>query len=225
VVTFRLLGIPVKIESSAMWLAAIYVMFGLQARSSVAVTVGGILVTFGSILWHELGHAAAAQVFGLGPVDITLHGFGGLTRSRRADRPWKDLIVQLAGPIAGFGLGFVILAFAFVVPVNDAVGQIIDRGLFVNLFWSAFNLLPLFPLDGGQAMSSVLRIVLPAHAWNVTTVVGLVGGGLLGVAALAMMATGGGSAIFLLVIAGNVIQNNLALRNRVQELERNSRAS
>jgi len=47
--------------------------------------------------------------------------------------------------------------------------------------WSLFNLLPVYPLDGGQALGSILAMVIPSVATTVTVSIGLVGAVIMGV--------------------------------------------
>ena len=118
-------------------------------------------VVFLSILVHELGHAVAYRRFGA-DADIVLYAFGGLAVGTHviAGRG-RRIVVSLAGPVAGFVL------FGLVYGTNQAFewGQSADgrapngkelfflyrQLIWVNLIWGLFNLLPVFPLDGGQA--------------------------------------------------------------------------
>jgi stage IV sporulation protein FB len=209
-VTFDLFGFPVTLQNGMFVLAGVYLLLGVQDRTPVPEVVGGVLAIFGSILWHELGHAFAARNFGLGPIAITLHGFGGTTRHLRADKPWKELIVTLSGPGNGLLLGVVAVIAAMYV--HDGVGgAIIERLVFVNVFWSLFNLLPMFPLDGGNALLSFLRIVAPGIAYPVVIGLGLLLGVLLAAGAIALTMSGVGTALFLLMLAGTAVQSNWAL--------------
>lgn len=211
---FRLLGFPVTVQTSVLVLAGVYLLLGLEARNPIPEVVAAVLTIFASILWHELGHAVAARSFGLGPVEITLHGFGGLTFHSRSDRAWKDLVVTLAGPGAGLALGVASLAVLLLLPLPGLAGFVITQLVFVNIFWSLFNLLPMYPLDGGNALSAVLRIFVPAIAWPVTIGLGLAGGVLLGLSALWLSARGEASALFLLFVAGMIVNANLQMRKQ-----------
>ena len=212
----RLFGIPVVFESGILFLAGIYLLLGLNRNDAITTIVAGILAVFGSILWHELGHAIAARNFGLGRITIRLHGLGGVTSHAPSGSPYKDLAIVLAGPAAGLVLGVVALIAAFLVPGGTLASTIAWQLSFINLFWSAFNLLPFFPLDGGQALSAVLRIAVPASALLITAVIGFLGGASIGLFGLFVLVTGGFGGIFFLLIAGMVVQNNLALWERVR---------
>jgi Zn-dependent protease len=201
---FTLFGFPVTVESTVLVLAGIYLLFGLQSHTPVLEVGAWIAVVFSSILVHEMGHAFAAQRFQLTPIAITLHGFGGLTSHRRSNRAWKDLVVSLAGPGAGLLLGCFALLLYWKVPAGGIGATVVRQVMYVNIFWSLFNLLPLSPLDGGKALSAVLLMAVPRVAWQITWGVGLVGG-----AALAIYALAVGQSLFLLFIGGSIVMHNL----------------
>ncbi len=193
---FRLLGFPVSVDSSVALIGLMWLAYGLRDREPFVLALGGVLIIFTSILWHELGHAFAARAFGLGPIDIAIHGFGGLTRHRPSGRPWKDLLVTLAGPGNGLLLGVVALVAQRFVHA-DLASDLIRQVAFINLFWSVFNLMPMFPMDGGQALYAVLRIFAPANAHRITGGIGLAMAALVMAFAIFLVVNGGGTAIFL----------------------------
>jgi len=82
----------------------------------------------------------------------------------------QSIAVSAAGPIAGLLLWLVFFAVAQSVSnVPRLAGVALAMGLFVNLVWSLFNLLPIQPLDGGQ----ILREILGPQRLRLT---GLIGG-------------------------------------------------
>ena len=109
----------------------------------------------------------------------------------------------LAGPLAGMALGLLALLLdpgpAHGMLVSNAVGWLI----LVNIFWSLFNLLPMYPLDGGQVLWHVLAMSLPAvvaRTW--VRRVSLVFAAAVGIASLAA------GQFFLLVVCFFVLQQN-----------------
>ena len=207
---FRLLGFPVEVTNAVWILAGIYLLFGLQAQQPIHEIALWCGVVFFSILVHEMGHAAAALWLGMGRSRIVLHGFGGLTVPERGGLPWQHLVLSLAGPAAGLVLGCLAL-LCMLMPVPDAVysGLVVPM-IWVNIVWSLFNLLPLFPLDGGQALLSLLAIFAPKSALPVVHGLGLAGGLALGVAALFY------GYIFILFVAGTVVSHNFRQFRRWQ---------
>ncbi len=203
---FSIFGFPVEVNSSIWLLLGVYVLFGIQERTPASEAVTWITVIFLSVLIHELGHAFVARAYRLGPVRIVIHGFGGLTQASRSGTPFQQLLLSLAGPAAGLLLGAVAFALWF-LPTPELGQSLLFKLVFINVFWSIFNLLPIFPLDGGQALLALLAIFIPKAALPVTSGIGLTGSLLL---ALASMATG---QIFILFFAGMfVMQNAQVLR-------------
>ena len=96
-----------------------------------------------------------AQAFGLGVGNIELHGLGGQVSHTRT-APSRQLVISLAGPLAGFTFGCLVLLVSWVaLPSHGTPGWLVrtvDALLYVNLGWSLFNLLPVLPLDGGNAL-------------------------------------------------------------------------
>ena len=139
-------------------------------------TVVTVLVLFGSLIVHELGHALVARREGIAVERIDLFLFGGLTQmSRDATSPGEDFKIAAAGPLATFGFMLVCLGvdMAIVGPhllIHAATldGKVpitpVTLSLSWLLFWNvlllAFNLVPAFPLDGGRIARAIV--------WRVT---------------------------------------------------------
>ena len=206
---FRLFGFPITISGSIAILAAVYFLFGLQAKTPLSYTAATIVVIVISILIHELGHAYAAKGLGLGTSSIVIHGFGGLARPEKQGTPWQHLLVSLAGPAAGLTVGFIAWLLDGVLTLKGLGNHTMGWILFANIGWSILNLLPLFPLDGGQALMSFLAIVTPKSAIPVTTGLGLVGGAAMGLGGWFFFHN-----IFFAFIGGFVIQHNWQMLQR-----------
>ena len=148
-----------------------------------------IACVFVSITVHELGHALAARHYGAQPA-VELQAFGGVTRmSGRNLTRFEGFWVTFCGPAAGFGL--YLAAFAvdrwmyagmdFDAPPGSgmmlrlAAAAALNFLLWINLWWTVFNLLPILPLDGGQ----MLRNVLGPGNLKTTETVGVVLAGML----------------------------------------------
>ena len=80
-----------------------------------------MLLLFGSLIVHELGHALVARRQGIEVKQIDLFLFGGLTQmSRDAASPGEDFKVAIAGPLATFGV--ILLCLAIDLPIVGATG-------------------------------------------------------------------------------------------------------
>lgn len=128
------------------------VFFGLSQGGVAAVLF--ISALFGCVLLHELGHALMARRFGIPTEDITLYPIGGVARLARLPKaPGAELLIALAGPavnvlIAG-GLWVLGGLTGGTIPmVSELIG--------LNLVLAGFNLLPIFPMDGGRVLRALL---------------------------------------------------------------------
>lgn len=134
------------------------VLIGWLNSFSIPGTLVWMGVIFISVLIHELGHALTALSFGQRS-EIELHGLGGVTRRHGPPiKLWQEFLIVLNGPLAGFTL--FIFAYQFRLMLGDQPMNMLIYALqitiYVNLFWTIVNLLPVYPLDGGH----LLRIVL-----------------------------------------------------------------
>jgi stage IV sporulation protein FB len=183
---FRLFGIDVRVHPM-FWLVS--VIMGWDAlKSGFEFLLMWIICVFVSILIHELGHVFAGKLFG-SHGHIVLYSFGGLAIGSSAlRRRWQRIVVYFAGPLAGFILfGLVWWGKNHLSPqamtplVRSAIGNLVA----INLFWGALNLLPIWPLDGGQISRDVCGWVRPAQDVRISLGISLVIAGLFAVIALA----------------------------------------
>lgn len=196
---FQLFGRPVTVLPDVWLIVGFYVLTGLD-RGDLVGSLTFAAAVFASILVHEAGHAVVAEGLGMGPTSITLHAFGGLTRHRPGP-PARQLLVSLAGPGVGLLLGGLlwVSAAAWQATALEQLGMVMVS---INIFWSLFNLLPMYPLDGGQALASVLLMRVPSMAWPITWGAGIVSA--LAVSVWALRADWP----FLLIVAGlSALQN------------------
>jgi len=150
---FRLFGLSVRIHP-LFWLGAALLGADLLDEG-LHILLIWIAVVFASILVHEMGHALAFRRFG-SDAHIVLWMFGGLAVPYSGIHGrWRRIVATLAGPVAGFLLCGLVYATNRLTgwgsPANGKPIFYLYSFLFmVNLIWGIFNLLPVFPLDGGQ---------------------------------------------------------------------------
>ncbi len=164
---FRAFRFPVRIHPF-FWIGT--VLFGSSALDAfgVAYLLAWVAIVFVSILIHELGHAFAFRWFG-SDSHVVLHAFGGLAIPWSAVRGrWKRIVVSLAGPFAGFLLYGIVYGSNYFFPWATREDPLFQRWLydalvFVNLLWGLVNLLPVWPLDGGQVCEEVCSSFSPRN--------------------------------------------------------------
>lgn len=160
--TFRLLGIPLRVDPGLLIVLAV-IASSIHATRAVlaAFVVGGVV----SVVAHELGHAVVARSLGAGNVGISLRSWGGLTHYSlpRATRT-QSALISAAGPAVGLALGLCVwVAEQSAVPFpGSEASEVYRQLLFVTVGWSVINLLPILPLDGGR----LIEQLLPGSAQN-----------------------------------------------------------
>ena len=174
-VRFAMFGIPVSI-SPFFWLVGAFLAYSFafdkQANQLDMIAFPtAILAILISILVHEFGHALVIRyVYGAAPV-VILHGLGGLTVH---DRPYYyrtpkrfgRIFISFAGPLAGFllsGLCVWLLFFTDFISRESYLAQFLWFLSFIGIFWGIFNLMPVYPLDGGQIFREICEAVSPRH--------------------------------------------------------------
>jgi stage IV sporulation protein FB len=159
-VRFRIFGFPVRVHPLC-WLGLIVLGQSTLERGFQYLLIW-VACGFGSILWHELGHAFMMRRFG-SPASIVIHLFGGYARPEYT--PTKALqrfVIAAAGPAAGLLVALAIGLLRYVVDfetLNPYLAFTLGILFFINLVWSILNLLPIWSMDGGRMLreSLVLR--------------------------------------------------------------------
>jgi len=161
---FSLFGIPVRVHPLFWLMAAFVVWNAVEGRLDLVVI--GMIVVFVSVLVHELGHAFVMRAYGW-PPNILLYHFGGLAMSpmARSLSPLRSILLSLAGPFAGFLLYGIVWSFDFYLHQIQSPWLLQIRVFvaiyflkWVNLYWGLLNLLPIYPLDGGQVSRSLFSM-------------------------------------------------------------------
>ncbi|GAC1438397.1 MAG: hypothetical protein NVSMB68_10120 [Thermoanaerobaculia bacterium] len=156
-------GTTLGVDFSFLILVTLFVASFYNPAAGIQHALLWIPVLFLSVLIHELAHAAAIGLFGYGPSEIVLGAMGGATMNRRVAKPWHDVVISLAGPMASFALAFLIAMTFMRIPFaqrDPMMVEFLPLLVEANLWWGVFNLLPIAPLDGGHAVRNCLRMFL-----------------------------------------------------------------
>jgi Zn-dependent protease len=126
--------------------------------ATYAAAITGVLLFFGSILLHELGHSLVALARGIPVRAITLFIFGGVAELEKDSETARDEFwIAIAGPLVSVGLGILFLLLGGILgPFSEPVGVTLGWLAFINLAVAAFNMVPGFPLDGGRVFRAVV---------------------------------------------------------------------
>jgi Zn-dependent protease len=193
---FRVAGTPVRIHPF-FWLATLVLGVSATEQTPPAELVVWVVAVVVSILVHEFGHVVAQRYYG-GHPRVVLHGFGGLAICGDCDRsPKAQVLISLAGPVAGFlfatlmmliirlvghqagvdwsgeltgnelglqdGIGVTILGANFYWDAfnSNHVNRLVFNFIWINILWGLVNLLPIYPLDGGQVSRELCMLGQP----------------------------------------------------------------
>jgi Zn-dependent protease len=213
------MGIDVYLHWS--WL--ILVMYLLQVEHfRYASALWGVLeyvVLFAIVLTHEFGHALACRSVGGQAEQIVLWPLGGVAYVNPPRRPGAMLWSIVAGPLVNVMLVPVFLAAWYLAAAMGLSKSLPDAARFIltlniiNASLLVFNLLPIYPLDGGQIGRSLLWFVFgEAQSLVITTGVGFFG--VIGLIAFAVWAESwwfGIMALFILLNCAAGLRRGLAM--------------
>jgi Zn-dependent protease/predicted transcriptional regulator len=166
----KLAGIDVYMHATFLLLVGFILVANWVQGHNLARTLYAVvfvLVIFGCVVLHELGHALTARRYGIRTRDIVLLPIGGVARlERMPEEPSQELLVALAGPavnvLIALGL-FGLLASLGRFPTLRQAETISWTGhdfltslMAVNVWLVLFNLIPAFPMDGGRVLRALL---------------------------------------------------------------------
>lgn len=168
---FRIRGIQIAVHLSFFLLLAYYANLGYEQSGFVGMAwSSAMLVTmFACVVLHELGHSFVGMHFGLKVRRILLMPIGGMAQFDSIPRkPSQELLMTIAGPAVNFVIAGILWLFVDYYPDSgDLLGpssSLGDLGRFLlgwNLYMGLFNLIPVFPMDGGRILRALLATRLP----------------------------------------------------------------
>ena len=184
---FEFFGITVFVHWS--WLIAVLYIMRQQRDAFPSLFWNALvcLTLFAIVLAHEFGHALATLSVKGRADTIMLWPLGGVAFVDPPHRPGAVLWAIFAGPLVNIIL-LPLLLFAIIYVVNFApntsLADYIVIAFKINLGLLIFNMLPIYPLDGGQILHALLWFVLGyAKALRIVSVLGFVGAaGIVGLA-------------------------------------------
>lgn len=198
---FTVFGIRVRAHMSLLVLLALETLFDVAHGIPIHERAIVSAVLFLIIVLHEFGHCFAARAVGGDANDILLWPLGGLAFASPPHRPWPTFVTVAGGPLVNLAIcvvcAIVLLAIGGGLvsfnPFNITPGGNIDQlyqshyALYVVAIYTEwvfrlsywlllFNLVPMFPLDGGQMLQAILwPIIGYFKSMHVACVTGMIG--------------------------------------------------
>ena len=202
-------GIDVFLHWSWFLVAAYEIQTRKGSYSSVTWNVLEYLALFLIVMIHEFGHALACRQVGGKADRIVLWPLGGVAYVDPPPRPGATLWSIAAGPLVNVALLPIFFVAATVWWPVSGWAEACTRcstscclpSWSINMWLLVFNILPIYPLDGGQILRSLLWFVLGrARSLMVATILGLIGvAGFIGLALWQQDVWFGAIAVFMLM--------------------------
>jgi Zn-dependent protease len=204
---FRFSGIDVFLHWTWFLLAVYEAQDRAHSYSSIAWNIVELLALFLIVTLHEFGHALACRQVGGRANRIVLWPLGGVAYVDPPSRPGATLWSIAAGPLVNVALlpilGYFVSAghYRLWTEFGPNIQQFVPSVFWINAGLLAFNILPIYPLDGGQILRSILWFPLGrARSLQVATILGFIGvAGFIGLALWMQSIWFGALAAFMLL--------------------------
>ena len=205
---FRVAGIEVFLHWSWFIVAVVAIQQRREDYSSLVWNVAEYVALFVIVLLHEFGHALACRQVGGQANRIILWPLGGVAFVAPPQRPGATLWAIAAGPLVNVILLPIALAAALAgrwlgwgTAWPDMQGFLWAM-VYINVGLLIFNLMPVYPLDGGQMLRAVLWFFIGrTRSLMVATTIGFVGAAGFVIFALDVESIWGGVMALFLVMA------------------------
>jgi len=179
---FRVAGIQVYLS----WWWFLLAIYEIQARRgsyrSIGWNIAEYVALFAIVLTHEFGHAFATRQVGGTADKIMLWPLGGVAYVDPPQRPGATLWAIAAGPLVNVALAPLLYLAAVVTrpagwpDVTTDLHRFVIAVLWVDIGLFIFNILPVYPLDGGQILRSLLWFFMGrGRSLMTATVIGFFG--------------------------------------------------
>ena len=135
----RLNSVHIQIDASMLICMALLLLV-LPLQWLVAAVIAAI--------WHEFCHYISVRLCGGSVTSLTVTG-SGIRMDTDSLPPVRALICSFAGPAGGFALLL--------------VAKWMPRTAICGVIHSLYNLMPVYPLDGGRSLQILLLLLLPTQ--------------------------------------------------------------
>ncbi|HEY8423747.1 MAG TPA: M50 family metallopeptidase [Clostridia bacterium] len=114
-----------------------------------------------AVVIHEMGHSAAAEKFGYALNEIRLMPYGAeLKGGLEGIKPSDEIKIAVMGPITNIIVAIIFTAIWWLIPSSYFFTETF---VYANIVNALFNIMPVFPLDGGRIMLCLLSKRMPHY--------------------------------------------------------------
>lgn len=149
---FTLFQVPVRCHISFLPFLAGWLLISPE-------TVGFLVIIMLSVVPHEFGHILAARYFNIRCHGVIISPLGGLAFLEEVPTDWwKEFWITLWGPLVSLLLAMWLLLIGVILKdwtLWVLYAAALNAGLFL------FNMLPIFPMDGGRVMRAIMHVFMP----------------------------------------------------------------
>ncbi len=140
--------VSVRVSPIMLVMATVFVAFGMAYEFACSLT---------AVILHEFAHAKTAKRLGYALNEIKLMPYGAALCGAEDLRPKHEAIIAAAGPALNLVLGIIFAAMWWLVPSSYLFTQTF---CVCNIYIGVFNLLPVYPMDGGRMLLAALSCKL-----------------------------------------------------------------
>lgn len=141
-------NITVRVSPIMLVMATVFVAFGMAYEFACSLT---------AVVLHEFAHAKVARRFGYALNEIKVMPYGAALCGAVDLRPKHEIAIAAAGPALNLVLGMIFAAMWWLVPSSYMFTQTF---CVCNIYIGLFNVLPVYPMDGGRVLLALLSVKL-----------------------------------------------------------------
>jgi len=167
---FKIRGIQLSLHYSFFLLLAFAAWEGFSDEGFHGLIWSCLLLLsfFSCVVLHELGHSLTAMYFGIRVRRILLMPIGGMAEFETIPKePKKELWITVAGPLVNAAIALILIPFFWntgsLVSLDNTTSfmGLLRSLLAANIIMGSFNLIPVFPMDGGRIVRALLATYFP----------------------------------------------------------------
>lgn len=180
---FRMLGVDVYLNATWFFVFLLFFTWSGTTLSLFLTELSTVLIVFGAVLLHEFGHILAARKYGVSTDKVVLHLLGGAAfinvKEAKNLTPKQNLWVYFAGPLVNLVISvlaftiFTIYTAFFNSAGVDGFHIVFGTMFLINAILFVFNLLPIFPMDGGGLLRNFLLHIKVKKAIIISAVISM----------------------------------------------------